>query len=44
VIWVLKTQRASRIQTEKLNYKRGLISRDEYERRVDRIDYEYEGQ
>jgi serine/threonine protein kinase len=43
VIWVLKTQRASRIQTEKLNYKRGLISRDEYERRVARIDYEYEG-
>jgi hypothetical protein len=44
VIWVLKTQRASRIQAEKLNYKQRLISRDEYERRVARIDYEYEGQ
>jgi serine/threonine-protein kinase len=42
-IWVLKTQRSSRIQAEKLNYKRGLIGRDEYERRVNRIDADYEG-
>jgi hypothetical protein len=43
-IWVLKTQRSNRIVAEKLNYKRGVISRDEYDRRVRLIDTEYEGQ
>jgi hypothetical protein len=43
-IWVLKTQRSNRIQIEKSNYKRGLITRDEYDRRVDRIDADYQGQ
>jgi serine/threonine-protein kinase len=42
-IWVLKQRRADRIQLEKQNYKAGLITRDEYERRVTRIDAEYEG-
>jgi serine/threonine protein kinase len=43
-IWVLKTRRNDRIRTEKLNYKQGLITRDQYSQRVDRIDQEYEGQ
>jgi hypothetical protein len=43
-LWVLKTRRNDRIQLEKQNYKRGTITRDEYERRVARIDVEYEGQ
>jgi serine/threonine-protein kinase len=42
-IWVLKTRRSDRIQFEKQNYKAGVITRDEYERRVARIDAEYEG-
>ena len=42
-IWVLKTRRNDRIQFEKQNYKAGVITRDEYERRVARIDAEYEG-
>jgi eukaryotic-like serine/threonine-protein kinase len=42
-IWVLKTRRNDRIQLEKHNYKQGVITRDEYERRVARIDAEYEG-
>jgi serine/threonine-protein kinase len=43
-IWVLKTRRNDRIRTEKLNYKQGLITRDQYNARVDKIDQEYEGQ
>jgi hypothetical protein len=42
-IWVLKTRRNDRIQFEKQSYKAGVITRDEYERRVARIDAEYEG-
>ena len=44
VIWVLRTQRANRINVEKQNYKAGLINRDEYNRRVRLIDRDYEGQ
>jgi hypothetical protein len=42
-LWVLKTRRNERIQFEKQNYKAGVITRDEYERRTARIDAEYEG-
>lgn len=42
-IWVLKTKRARQIDTEKRNYRAGHITRDEYKRRVTRIDREYEG-
>jgi hypothetical protein len=44
VAWVLKAQRNNRINAEKLNYKNGLISRAEYDRRAKLIDREYEGQ
>jgi serine/threonine-protein kinase len=43
-VWVLKTRRNERIHAEKLNYKQRLITRDEYNVRVDRIDAAYEGQ
>jgi hypothetical protein len=43
-IWALKMRRNERIHAEKVNYKQRLISRDEYEVRVRRIDFEYEGQ
>ena len=43
-IWVLKTRRNERIRAEKLNYKQGTITRDQYQARIDRIDQEYEGQ
>jgi len=43
-IWVLKTQRSNHIQAEKAAYKQGRITRAEYDRRVDRIDADYEGQ
>jgi hypothetical protein len=42
-LWVLKTRRNERIQFEKQNYKAGVITRDEYERRTARIEAEYEG-
>jgi hypothetical protein len=42
-IWVLKTRRARRIDAEKQNLRAGAISKDEYKRRVSRIDQEYEG-
>ena len=43
VIWALKVQRKARITAEKVNLRRNLISREEYERRVKRIDQDYEG-
>jgi len=42
-IWVLKTRRARRIEAEKQNLRAGTISKEEYKRRVTRIDREYEG-
>lgn len=42
-IWVLKTRRARRIEAEKQNVRAGAISKEEYKRRVDRIDQEYKG-
>ncbi len=42
-LWVLKQRRADRVNFEKQSYKAGVITRDEYERRVARIDAEYEG-
>jgi hypothetical protein len=42
-IWVLKTRRARRIDAEKQNLRAGAISKEEYKRRVTRIDQEYEG-
>jgi serine/threonine-protein kinase len=44
VIWVLKAQRNNEIAQEKTNYRRALISRNEYERRVRRIKLAYEGE
>jgi eukaryotic-like serine/threonine-protein kinase len=43
-IRALKLRRADRIKAEKANYAAGRITRDEYGRRVDRIDAEYKGQ
>jgi eukaryotic-like serine/threonine-protein kinase len=43
-IRALKVRRAERIKAEKANYAAGRITRDEYSRRVDRIDAEYKGQ
>ncbi|MFM2416212.1 MAG: hypothetical protein RL385_935 [Pseudomonadota bacterium] len=39
----LKLRRSERIKAEKQNLKAGSITRDEYERRVNLIDAEYEG-
>ncbi|MET0390921.1 MAG: serine/threonine-protein kinase [Polyangiales bacterium] len=43
IIWVLKKRRHERIATEKTRFRRGEITRDEYDRRVRQIDTEYEG-
>jgi len=39
----LKLRRSERIKAEKQNLKAGIIKRDEYDRRVERIDAEYDG-
>jgi len=44
VIWALKVRRKDRLVAEKVNYRNGMISRDEYDRRVRQIDYNYEGE
>jgi hypothetical protein len=44
IIWVLKTQRNNRIDAEKLNYRRRIITRDEYARRVRKIELDYAGE
>jgi hypothetical protein len=44
VIWVLRTQRNNEIALEKTNFRRALITRDEYDRRVRRIKLNYEGE
>jgi hypothetical protein len=43
VVWVLRTQRNRRIDAEKQSYRRDLIKRAEYERRVHQIELDYAG-
>lgn len=44
VLWVLKEQRRQRVEAERRNLWRGLISRPEYESRLDRIGAEFRGE
>jgi len=44
VIWALRKRRNDRVDAEKQVYKRGAIGRAEYERRVQVIDAEFEGE
>jgi serine/threonine-protein kinase len=43
-VWVLKARRKQRIDAEKANLKRGVITPQEYEWRLGRIDAEFQGQ
>jgi hypothetical protein len=43
IVWALKARRNQRITAEKRSYRQHAITRDEYARRVKRIDQEYEG-
>jgi serine/threonine-protein kinase len=43
VLWALRERRRQRIEAEKFNLARGLITRPEYEGRLDRIGAEFRG-
>jgi hypothetical protein len=43
-IWLLKERRRQRVETERDNLARGLISRSEYETRLDQIGAEFRGE
>jgi hypothetical protein len=44
IIWALRVRRKDRLAVEKANYRNGMFTRDEYDRRVRQIDYNYEGE
>ena len=44
VLWALRERRRQRIEAEKFNLARGLITRPEYESRLDSIGAEFRGQ